>query len=125
LILPPFPNTFKKRVLQNTSRVSDSSRLSEPRVKSLLTAISEIESAEEEALGDDETDEILLEALESISGLTYREPGSSPNSSISSSRRRSSFNHRERSSLLLRHCNSWTQLDDVNHNRNHVANQGM
>ena len=57
-----------------------------------------------------ELDDIVVKAMESISHLSYRD--SVANQSPSSpSRKAFSFSHREKSRRLLRHCTSWTRLE--------------
>lgn len=56
---------------------------------------------------------IVIEALESISGLSYRERSGDELLSSPSKRRQQSLTHREKSVRLLRQCSSWTQLENT------------
>jgi hypothetical protein len=72
-------------------------------------------------------DDIVVDALESISGLSYRESDSiipQRRTSPASSPRRQQFSHREKSQRLLRQCSSWTQLEDTLDNRRLLGRQG-
>ena len=102
---------------------------------------------ESETLGkasDDsnEMDEIVLDALERISGLSYRPTGTggmsdnlmeqmSPASSLLAPSQiqpvgqsidpKRALSHREKSHQLLRRCESWNQLEDTAYNRNKLG----
>ena len=73
-------------------------------------------------------DDIVVDALESISGLTYRESSDSilPQrmTSPASPTRRQQFSHLEKSQRLLRQCSSWNQLEDTLDNRLLLGRQG-
>jgi hypothetical protein len=58
-----------------------------------------------------DVDHIVVNALDSISNLSYRETDTMA-SPGSSSRRRSTLTANEKSVRLLEHCKSWTMLDD-------------
>jgi hypothetical protein len=77
----------------------------------------------ERLIEDYENDDIILEALESISGLTYREESLVASIPTSFSPRKS-FSHREKSIRLLRQCSSWTQLENTRDNRLLLERQG-
>lgn len=65
----------------------------------------------------EELDEIVVEAIESISTLSYREniSGQSP---LSIRRNKSiTLTNREKSVRLLRHCTSWTKLENATRHR--------
>jgi hypothetical protein len=57
-------------------------------------------------------DDIILEAMENISSLTHRENfGSNSPTSVTRRNRQLSLTTQEKSERLLRHCSSWTKLD--------------
>ena len=69
-------------------------------------------------------DDILIEAMESISNLTLRESylSNSP-TSVSRRNRQLSLTTQEKSERLLRHCSSWTKLDQSLHSRSAFQSQ--
>jgi len=70
-------------------------------------------------------DEILINALDSISSLKHKSPKSSGIGGSRSNRTKSlAMSHQEKSKRLLRQCSSWTQLDDTKANRGIVHGQG-
>jgi hypothetical protein len=72
-------------------------------------------------------DDIVVDALESISGLSYRESDSivpQRMTSPASPTRRQQFSHLEKSQRLLRQCSSWNQLEDTPDNRLLLGRQG-
>jgi hypothetical protein len=73
-------------------------------------------------------DDIVVDALESISGLSYRESSDSilpqRRTPPVSPTRRQHFSHREKSQRLLRQCSSWNQLEDTLDNRLLLGRQG-
>ena len=69
------------------------------------------ESPMEEAIDKKETHDRIIEALESISGLSYRTGGNIFEQSSPSPTRRQALTHRQKSAKLLQHCSSWTQLE--------------
>ena len=70
----------------------------------------------ERMLEDYENDDIILEALESISGLSYREESFIAEIPKVSTPRKN-FSHREKSIRLLRKCSSWAQLENTRDHR--------
>ena len=80
----------------------------------------------ERLMDDYENDDIVLDALESISGLSYRSNATSlaaigvPESFSP----RKTLSHRQKSVRLLQHCPSWTQLENTLENRRLLERQG-
>ena len=70
--------------------------------------------------GDDDVKDIVKDALDSLSfeNLLSEVP------ETISPRRRPSLSHRERSIRLVRHCSSWTLLDDTKENKTYYDSQG-
>ena len=83
------------------------------------------ESIKVAAIIEGGVDEIIINALDSISSLKHKSPKSSGIGGSRSSRTKSlAMSHQEKSKRLLRQCSSWTQLDDTKANRGIVHGQG-
>lgn len=79
--------------------------------------------SKEEGSGS-EMDDVVAEAIRSISMADYKKNviGSSPRSSLK--RNIDHYSHREKSIRLLRKCPTWSELDDTQQNRMGVEGQG-
>lgn len=73
-----------------------------------------------ESMISDNVEDIVREALDSLTvdNLSTEQPGRI------SALRRPSLSYRERSVRLVRHCSSWTLLDDTEENKTHYDGQG-
>ena len=72
-------------------------------------------------------DDIIVNALNSISSSPHKSPEASAKSMSGigrGSKRSVLISHQEKSKRLLRQCSSWTQLDDTKANRGIVHGQG-
>ena len=65
----------------------------------------------------EELDDFVIEALESISSLNYRETVVNQSAPSSPRRKSTSFTSREKSERLLRQCSSWVQLEQSQQTR--------
>lgn len=68
---------------------------------------------------DSETDDVVREAIRSISVLDYKE-----NAIGSSNRKVQNYSHREKSIRLLRKCPIWSQLDGTRKHRIRLEGRG-
>ena len=83
------------------------------------------ESIKVAAIIEGGVDEIIINALDSISSVNHKSPKSSGIGGNRSNRTKSlAMSHQEKSKRLLRQCSSWTQLDDTKANRGIVNGQG-
>ena len=83
------------------------------------------ESIKVAAIIEGGVDEIIINALDSISSLKHKSPKSSGIGGSRSNRTKNlAMSHQEKSKRLLRQCSSWTQLDDTKANRGIVHGQG-
>jgi hypothetical protein len=72
-------------------------------------------------------DDVIIHALESISSPCPQMPEGHAKLMVGSRNNRSKsleLSHQEKSSRLLRHCTSWTILDDSKENREIMQGQG-
>lgn len=73
-----------------------------------------------ESTSSEDVEDIVKDALDSLAlvNLSTEQPDQK------SSRMRQSLSYRERSVRLVRHCSSWTLLDDTEENKTHYDGQG-
>jgi len=83
------------------------------------------ESIKVAALIEGGVDEIIINALDSISSINHKSPNQVSGIGSRSNRTKNlSMSHQEKSKRLLRQCSSWTQLDDTKANRGIFHGQG-